>query len=98
MKTFVVRLHEDAGSDPAGAGIPRLCGVVDEVATGLRATFRSEGELVAALKAAVMGTDPPGATGPSRDGRAPGGSAPDERGGFLHLPGDGADGRGGRLR
>ena len=75
MQTFVVRLHEDAGSDPAGADIPRLCGVVDEVATGLRVTFRSEIELVAALKAA-MGTDPPGS---SRDGgdRAPGGSAPD---------------------
>src|SRR5215472_10869759 len=99
MKTFVVRLHEDAGSDPAGADVPRLRGVVDEVATGLRATFRSEGELVAALKAAAMGTDPPGATGPSRDGDgAPGGFAPDERGGFLHLPGDGADGRGDRLR
>ena len=100
MKTFVVRLHEDAGSDPAGADVQRLCGVVDEVATGLRATFRSEGELVAALKAAVMGTDPPGATGPSRDGgdRVPGGTAADERGGFPHLPGDGADGRGVRLR
>ena len=78
MKTFVVRLHEDAGSDPAGADMSRLCGVIDEVATGLRATFRSERELVAALKA-HMGTDPPGATGPSRDGgtRASGGSAPD---------------------
>lgn len=71
MKTFVVRLHEDPGS----ADIPRLCGVVDEVATGLSVTFRSERELVAALKAA-MGTDPPG---PSRDGgdRAPGAFAPD---------------------
>jgi len=99
VKTFVVRLHEDAGSDPAGAEIQRLCGVVNEVATGLRATFRSEGELIAALKAAAMGTDLPGATGPSRDGgdRAPGGSAPDERGGLPHLPGDGADGRGARL-
>ncbi len=75
MKTFVVRLHEDADSDLVGADIPRLCGVIDEVATGLRETFRSEGELVAALKAA-MGTDPPG---PSRDGgdRAAGGCAPD---------------------
>jgi hypothetical protein len=78
VKTFVVRLHEDADSDPVGADISRLCGVIDQVATGLRATFRSEGELVAALKAA-MGTDPPGATGPPRDGgdRAPGGAAPD---------------------
>jgi len=78
VKTFLVRLHEDADSKPAAADIPRLCGVIDEVATGLRATFRSERELVAALKA-HMGTDPPGATGPSRDGgaRAPGGSASD---------------------
>jgi hypothetical protein len=75
VKTFVVRLHEDAGDDPADADSPRLRGVVDEVATGLRATFRSELELVAALKAA-MDTDPPG---PSQDGgdRVPGGSAPD---------------------
>ncbi len=78
MKTFVVRLFEDAGGDPAGPGTPRLRGVVDEVATGLRATFRSELELIAALKTA-MGTEPPGATGPSRDGgdRVPGGFAPD---------------------
>ena len=75
MKTFVVRLHEGTGSDPAGADTPQLRGVVDEVATGLRVTFRSELELVAALKAAI-GTGPPG---PSRDGgdRAPGGCAPD---------------------
>jgi len=73
VKTFLVRLHEDADSKPAAADIPRLCGVIDEVATGLRATFRSERELVAALRAA-MGADPPGATGPPRDGgdRGPG--------------------------
>jgi hypothetical protein len=78
VKTFVVRVYEDAGSDPAKSGMPRLCGVVDEVATGLRATFRSELELVATLKAAIS-TDPSGARAPSRDGgdRAPGGSAPD---------------------
>jgi hypothetical protein len=53
VKTFVVRIHQDDGSDQAGADTPRLRGVVDEVATGLRATFRSELELVAALKAAM---------------------------------------------
>lgn len=61
MKTFVVRLYEDAGSDPAGpvgAAAARLCGVIDEVATGLRATFRSEIELVAVLKTAI-GAEPP---------------------------------------
>lgn len=58
MKTFVVRLYEDAGIDPAGAAAARLCGVIDEVATGLRATFRSEIELVAVLKTAI-GAEPP---------------------------------------
>ncbi len=78
MKSFVVRLYEDAGGDPVGADVPRLCGVVDEVATGATRTFRSELELIATLRAA-MGIEPPGATGPSRDGgdRAPGGFAPD---------------------
>ena len=32
---------------------PRLCGVVDEVATGLRATFRDAQELVTALMTAA---------------------------------------------
>jgi hypothetical protein len=53
VKTFVVRIHEDDGSGSAGADMPRLRGVVNEVATGLRATFRDELELVAALKAAM---------------------------------------------
>ena len=75
MKTFVVRLHEDAGGDPAGADSPCLRGVVDEVATGLRATFRSELELVAVLKAAID-TDQPGPSW-NGGGPAPGGSAPD---------------------
>jgi hypothetical protein len=70
VKTFVVRLHEDAGAD-----IPRICGVFDEVATGLRVTFRSELELVAALKAA-LDTEPPGPSGDGGD-RARGGPAPD---------------------
>ena len=73
MKTFVVRIYEDDGSDPAGEDTPRLRGVVDEVATGLRTTFRSELELVAGLKAA-MGTVHPGPSG-NGGGQAPGGSA-----------------------
>jgi hypothetical protein len=59
VKTFVVRLHEEADAD-----VPRLCGVVDEVATGLRTTFRSELELVATLKAAMTVTEPPGGSAP----------------------------------
>jgi hypothetical protein len=75
VKTFVVRLHEDAGSSPASADVPRLCGVLEQVATGLRATFRDELELVAALKAA-MGADPPGSS-PDVGDSAPGGATPD---------------------
>jgi hypothetical protein len=71
VRTFIVRLHEDPGgstrpvheapgsSHRAGAAGPRLRGVVDEVATGLRVTFRNDRELVTALMAAV-GADPPG--------------------------------------
>jgi hypothetical protein len=60
VRTFIIRLREDAGdSDRTGAATPRLRGVVDEVATGLRATFRNDRELVTALVAAV-GADPPG--------------------------------------
>jgi hypothetical protein len=64
VRIFIVRLQEDAGgSGRTGAtdatGL-RLRGVVDEVATGLRATFRNDQELVTALKAAVgADTDPP---------------------------------------
>jgi len=75
VKTFVVRLHEDADSSPASADVPRLCGVLEQVATGLRATFRDERELVAALKAA-MGTDPPGSPSDSGD-PAPSGATTD---------------------
>ena len=70
MRTFIIRLQEDAtGSGPAAAATPRLRGVVDEVATGLRATFRNDHELVTALLAA-MSADP---AGPSWGGgdRAP---------------------------
>lgn len=58
MRTFIVRLQEDAGGSGTGATTLRLRGVVDDVATGLRATFRNDQELVTALMAAV-GADPP---------------------------------------
>jgi len=48
---------------------------VDEVATGLRATFRNDQELVTALLAA-MGTDPPGSPWSGGD-RSPGEPASD---------------------
>ena len=60
MRTFIIRLQEDpAGSGRTAAASPRLRGVVDEVATGLRATFRNDGELVTALISA-MGAGQPG--------------------------------------
>lgn len=59
MQTFVVRLHEDTGADTT-----RLCGVIEQVSTGLRATFRSDLELLAALKAALDN----GQSGASVDG------------------------------
>jgi hypothetical protein len=56
MRTFIVRLMEDAGGGHTpGAVSPRLRGVVDEVATGLRATFRDDTELLTALTAAMAG-------------------------------------------
>lgn len=59
MRTFIIRLQEDTGdSGRASAAGHRLRGVVDEVATGLRATFRNDHELVTALVAAV-GAGPP---------------------------------------
>jgi hypothetical protein len=63
VRTFIVRLQEDAGgSGRAEAATPRLCGFIDEVTSGLRATFRNEQELLAALMAAVS-VDPPGPPG-----------------------------------
>jgi len=60
VRTFIVRLLEDtAGSRRMDAAAPRLRGFVDEVASGLRATFRDEQELLTAL-AAVLALDPPG--------------------------------------
>jgi len=70
VRTFIIRLQEDTSdSGRTGAAGPRLRGVVDEVATGLRATFRNDHELVAALVAAVA-AGPPGP--PPGGGRRPG--------------------------
>lgn len=75
MRTFIIRLQEDTGdSGRTGAAGPRLRGVVNEVATGLRATFRNDQELVTALVAAVGGGPP----GPPWGGdRLPGEPSPD---------------------
>ena len=60
MRTFIVRLQEgQGGSDRTGTAAPRLRGVVDDVATGSRATFRNDQELVIALLTA-LGADPAG--------------------------------------
>jgi hypothetical protein len=60
VRTFIIRLLEDAGgSGRSGAVAPGLRGFVDEVTSGLRARFRNEQELVAALRTAVT-VDPPG--------------------------------------
>jgi hypothetical protein len=71
VRTFIVRLQEDSGAD-AGADALRLRGFVDEVATGLRATFRTDQELVTALAAAL--TDVPGPPWDANH-RVPGSSA-----------------------
>ena len=78
MRTFIIRLQEDTGdSGRTGAAGPHLRGVVDEVATGLRATFRNDHELVTALMTAV-GADPAGPSwGRGDDGpREPGPNEP----------------------
>ncbi len=59
MRTFIVRLQHDGGGgdrhggEQHGGEVPPLRGVVDEVATGLRVTFRSAAELVTALTTAL---------------------------------------------
>lgn len=59
MRTFIVRLHPGTGrSDGGFAAAPGLHGVVDEVASGLRATFTSGQELLAALVTAVAADEP----------------------------------------
>ncbi len=58
MRTFIVRLIQDASGTSQDAAVrTRLRGVVDEVATGLRTTFRDDQELVAVLSAALAGED-----------------------------------------
>jgi hypothetical protein len=77
VRTFIIRLQEDpAGSGRTAAVRPWLRGVVDEVATGMRATFRNDRELVTALISA-MGA---GRSGPSWNGDdlVPGKPVPDE--------------------
>lgn len=75
MRTFIIRLHEDTGdSGRTSAAGPRLRGVVDEVATGLRATFRNDHELVTALAAAVAAGPP----GPPWGGRRPPAGSPSD--------------------
>ncbi len=56
MRTFIVRFHEDTTEDAARG---RMRGVVDEVATGRRVTFRSSEELLTALSAALTADVPP---------------------------------------
>ena len=59
MRTFIIRLQDDAGgAGRPGDSAPRLRGVVDEVATGLRAIFRNDQELLTALAAALAGAPP----------------------------------------
>ena len=53
MRTFIVRVREARGGDDWGGTTPRLRGVVDEVATGLRVTFRDAQELITALLTAA---------------------------------------------
>jgi hypothetical protein len=73
VRTFIVRLqHEGGDGNRPGAEAPPLRGVVDEVATGLRATFRNDTELLTALTTALAAAPPR-----ARDGRAPHESSPD---------------------
>jgi hypothetical protein len=76
VRTFIIRIHKDTGdSDRTSAVGPRLRGVVDEVATGLQATFRNDYELVTALMAAMEGGPP----GPPWGGHRPRGELPSDR-------------------
>ena len=60
VRTFIIRLLDDAGgSGGSRAAAAGLRGFVDEVTSGLRARFRNEQDLVAALRTAVA-VDPPG--------------------------------------
>jgi hypothetical protein len=78
VRTFIVRLqHDGGGVDRHDAELPRLRGVMEEVATGLRVTFRSEAELLTALTAALAADTPatprmPGTPAKRRGGEQPG--------------------------
>jgi hypothetical protein len=78
VRTFIVRLqHDGGGVDRHDAELPRLRGVMEEVATGLRVTFRSEAELLTALTAALAADTPdtprmPGTPAKGRGGEQPG--------------------------
>jgi hypothetical protein len=62
MRTFIVRFHEDTTADAARG---RMRGVVDEVATGRRVTFRCSEELLTALAAALTADVSAGPAKPS---------------------------------
>jgi hypothetical protein len=58
VRTFVVRLHEDSGGcDGRDVATAQLRGVVDDVGTGMRSTFRNDQELLAALLRETPTTD-----------------------------------------
>jgi hypothetical protein len=59
VRTFIVRLqHDDGGGDRHDTELPQLRGVMEEVATGLRVTFRSDAELLTALTTALAADTP----------------------------------------
>jgi hypothetical protein len=78
VRTFIVRLqHDGGGGDRHDAELPRLRGVMEEVATGLRVTFRSDAELLTALTTALAADTPgtpatPGTPGERRGAVQPG--------------------------
>jgi hypothetical protein len=70
VRTFIVRLlGEPGGGGQRGPAAPRLRGVVDEVASGLRTTFGTGQELLAALTAAAAEPEAPrgGQNGTARE-------------------------------
>ncbi len=78
MRTFIVRLQEEAGgSDRMSTTTLRLRGVVDDVATGTLTTFRNDQELVTALLIAVGASSPsPTPAGTDRTPRGPSSDSP----------------------
>ena len=79
VRTFIIRLLDEAGGSGRGETTAAgLRGFVDEVTSGLRARFRNEQELVAALHTAVT-VDPPGPpwSGEHRIGPGPSPDHPD---------------------